>query len=116
MEELLLRDSDGVFVLKEEAAKALEKDPKAMPTIFSYEVEPDEDVFKSHLEAEQNYYTKMMDLMKSESGVVFKSINAKTKIVKTDDGKNPLIEVISDYFGSGEISFLESTGILTNLD
>lgn len=104
----LLRDEEGKWVLSDEATKALEKDPKARVTIFDYVAEEGK---------EDEYRTALVELFKAEADITLKSVNATEKMVKLEDGtKEPLIEVISDYFGSGQITFLENVNILTGLD
>lgn len=106
MEEHLLRDADGNYVLKDEVKEAMAENDKIQPTVYSYEVEGDE---KAYQEA-------LLDVFKADTGITFKSIDASKKMVQVDGKKEPLLEVISDYFGAGEIAFLEAVNILTGLD
>ena len=108
MAEYLIRDEDGGYVLKEQAAKAISENEGAQPTVFSYETEEGKN---------EEFTSKMVDLLKSEVDLKIKSVNVKTKMVKIDGGtKEPLVECLSDYFGTQDIAFLEATNIIVGLD
>ena len=107
MAEYLLRDEEGNYVLKEDAAKAISETEGAQATVFSFETEEG---------LSFNYSSDMIHLLKSEVDLGIKSIDASTKMVKVDGGKDTLINCLSDYFGVHDIEFLEATNILIGLD
>lgn len=109
----ILRDEKGEFVINEETQRVIEeyekKGQKVSPTVFGY-------VTEGSRERKLEYIEVMNGLLNSEVVLNLRSVNASTKLIKTEEGKLLLIDCLSDYFESGQINFLEEIGILTGLD
>lgn len=113
MTDFLLVDVNGNWVVNESVAKSLEeaakKGKQLVPTVFAYVVD-------GNKIREFEYKEKMGKLINEEQIFNFKSVDAKAKLVKVGELKEPLINILSEYFESGQINFLEKIGILTGLD
>jgi len=112
MSEYLLRDENGNWVVTEKTLKtmeiAAEQGLRLIPTEFGYEIDGDED-------AEFEYKEKMNKLLNTEVDLGVKPVDASKKTVKVGEERLPLLDVISDYFETTQINFLEESGVLTGL-
>jgi|SRR5690554_1755746 len=111
MSQYLVRDSEGNYTLTKDTVEALEKAKRegieAVPTVFSYEVEEGR---------EKEFREEISKLLEEVVDLNLKGVDCLNRRAKNTEGKSvPLVETLSDYFGSGEINFLEEIGVLTNL-
>ena len=99
MESYAVRNEDGSFEIKKDASEPT--------TVFDYVIEDGK---------EEEYKEAMTEVLLNEFNFNIKPVNASIKTVKVGEERQPLIDVISEYFSVGEINFLEEIGILQGLD
>lgn len=108
MSTYLLTNEDGEYLLKEETKKAIseykEKNIQVQPNAFGFIV--------SNEELEEEYHQKLQELFDTEVKLVSTPVVVDTKFVYINEEKLPLTEVLSNYFSSEDILFLEEIGLL----